>query len=140
MLRLRCSDGLRNLLPSGVTRRLQSEFSTLVDAYKQAEALPGQTAALYSMSSILTDLAEPSEALKATVVWSTGLEKPKLLLSEDQVESFCGGSQISTESLKKGKRGAFFLQSDFMLPADGQKRWSIQADVDQSPAQVTRTA
>ncbi len=130
-------DGLRNLLPFGVTRRLQSEMSTLVDAYKQAEALPGQTAALYSMSSILTDLAEPSEALKATLVWGSGLEKPKLLLSENQVESFCGGSQISTESIKKGKRGAFFLQSDFMLPVNGLNSWSIQADVDQGPAQVT---
>lgn len=129
-------DGLRNLLPSGVTRRLQSEFSTLVDAYKQAEALPDQTAALYSMSSILTDLAEPSEALNATLVWSIGLEMPKLLLSEDQIESFCGGSQISTESIKKGKRSAFFLQSDFVVPAKGQNSWSIQADVNQSPAQV----
>ena len=131
-------DGFRNLLPSGVTRRLQSEFSTLVDAYKQAEALPGQTAALYSMSSILTDLAEPSEALKATVVWSTGLESPKLLLSEDQVENFCDGSQISTETIKKGKRSAFFLQSEFVVPTSGLNSWSIQADVDQGPAQVAK--
>ncbi len=33
-------DGLRNLLPFGVTRTLQVELSTLVDAYKQAEAFP----------------------------------------------------------------------------------------------------
>ena len=131
-------DGLRNLLPAGVTRRLQSEFSTLVDAYKQAEALPGQIAALYSMSSILTDLAEPSEALKATAVWSIGLEDPKLLLSEDQVESFCGGLQVSTESIKKGKRSAFLLQAGFLVPAKGQNSWSIQADVDQASAQVAR--
>ena len=129
-------DGFRNLLPFGVTRRLQSEMSTLVDAYKQAEAIPGQTAALYTMSSILTDLAEPSEASKATVVWSTGLEDPKLLLSEDQVEHFSAGSQLSTETIKKGKRGAFFVQSDFVVPTNGQNSWSIQADVDQGPVQV----
>jgi hypothetical protein len=131
-------DGLRNLLPSGVTRRLQSEFSTLVDAYKEAEALPAQTAALYSMSSILTDLAEPSEALKATMVWSTGLESPKILLCEDQVDSFCGGAQISTETTKRGKRCAFVLQSDFVLPASGLRSWSIHADVEQGPAQVAK--
>ena len=74
-------DGLRNLLPFGVTRSLQTEMSTLVDAYKQAESFQGYTAAVYTMSSILTDRAEPSEALKATVVWSTGLANPKLLLS-----------------------------------------------------------
>ena len=84
-------DGLRNLLPFGVTRTLQVELSTLVDAYKQAEALPQYTAAVYTMSSILTDQAEPSEALKATVVWSTGLENAMVLLSEDQVDTFCNG-------------------------------------------------
>jgi hypothetical protein len=90
------------------------------------------------MSSILTDLAEPSEALKATVAWSTGLENPKLLLSEDQVEGFCSGSQVSIETIKKGKRSAFLLQADLVVPAGGLNSWSIQADVDQGPAQVAK--
>ena len=74
-------DGLRNLLPHGVEVSSQATLSTLIDAYKQAESVPGVTAAIYSLSSILTDRAEPSEALKATVAWSHGLEKPRLLLS-----------------------------------------------------------
>ena len=129
-------DGLRNLLPYGVTRSLQTGMSTLVDAYKQAEAIPGGTAALYTMSSILTDQAEPSEALKATVVWSTGLESPKLLLSEDQVDSFCSGSMLTTETIKKGKRGAFFVQSGFVLTPHQQNSWNILADVNQGPAEI----
>ena len=129
-------DGLRNLLPSGVTRNLQTGLSTLVDAYKQAEAIPEQTAALYTMSSILTDQAEPSEALKATVVWSTGLDNPRILLSEDQVANFCDGVTPGNEAIKRGKRGAFFVRSAFVIEPHGQKSWSILADVDQGPSEI----
>jgi len=135
-VKVRVLDGLRNLLPFGVTRSLQSGFSTLVDAYKQAEALPEQNAALYSMSSILTDHAEPSEALKATVVWSSGLESPKLLLSEDQLQRYCSGLELTGETFKKGKRSAFFVQSNFVVKPGQPISWYILADVDRGPADV----
>ncbi len=99
---------LRNLLPFGVTRNLQVELSTLLDAYKQAEALPEHTAAVYTMSSILTDQAEPSEALRATVVWSTGLENPKILLSEDQVKDFLQRSRADDRNLQQGQAWCIF--------------------------------
>ncbi len=130
-------DGLRNLLPFGVTRALQVEMSTLLDAYKQAEAFQDQTAAAYTMSSILTDQAEPSEALKATVVWSTGLENPKVLLSEDQVDNFCGGLPLAGEVTSRGKRGAFFVQSRFDIPSDREKSWHILADINQGPSEIS---
>ena len=129
-------DGLRNILPYGVTRQLQTEMSTLVDAYKQAEAFHDKTAAVYTMSSILTDQAEPSEALKATVVWCTGLEKPKVLLSQDQVDTFCSGSPVRSESASRGKRGAFFVQSRIKVHPDQQKSWNILADVNQGPSAI----
>ena len=136
-LKITVLDGLRNLLPFGVTRKLQSEMSTLVDAYKQAEAFDAQTAALYTMSSILTDQAEPSEALKATVVWSTGLQQPTILLSEEQVEVFCNGSPLISEAASKGKRGAFFMHSDFTVGPDQEKSWHILADINQGPTQIS---
>jgi len=129
-------DGLRNLLPFGVTSQLQTLMSTLVDAYKQAEAFQDQAAAVYTMSSILTDQAEPSEALKATAVWSTGLDSPKLLLSEDQVEPFCNGTPLSDEFFSKGKRGAFYVQSGFVIPPDQSRCWKILADINQGPAEI----
>ena len=135
-VKVRALDGLRNLLPFGVTRTLQVELSTLLDAYKQAEALPELTAAVYTMSSILTDQAEPSEALRATVVWSTGLENPKVLLSEDQVDAFCNGIAPKGEAFSKGKRGAFYVQSSFVVAAEQERRWQILADVDQGPTEV----
>jgi hypothetical protein len=33
---------------------------------------------IYALSAIIVDKAEPSEALKANVAWSLGLEKPDL--------------------------------------------------------------
>ncbi len=129
-------DGLRNLLPYGVDRTAQAELSTLVDAYKQVEAVAGVCAGVYTLSSILTDRAEPSEALKATVVWSTGLEQARVLLSEDQLQAFCAGQEVHSESSGKGKRGAFFVQSAITLPARAGHGWYLLADVEQGPAQT----
>ena len=135
-VRVEVLDGLRNLLPSGVDRGAQAELSTLVDAYKQAEAVTGACAAIYTLSSILTDRAEPSEALKATVVWSTGLERTRLLLSEDQVQAFCEGEEVHSEPISKGKRGAFFVRSTLAVAPHAEHCWYMIADVEQGPSQL----
>ena len=128
-------DGLRNLLPSGVDRGAQSEMSTLVDGYKQVEAVPELSAALCTLSSILTDRAEPSEALRATILWSCGLEAAKLLLSEDQLSSLQLGRTITPEPYCRGKRAAFFVHTSMTLAASAETGWYILADVDQGPSQ-----
>jgi hypothetical protein len=129
-------DGLRNLLPYGVTQKMQEAQSTLLDGYKQAEQVPGMVAAIYTLSSILTDRAEPCEALRATVAWSTGLDGAQVLLSEDQVNTFRQGAEVTPEELARGKRGAFFVRSEFSLPAGRHQRWYIAADVNQGPARL----
>jgi hypothetical protein len=55
-------DGLQNILPAGVERKTQNEFSTLVDGYKKTELIENSTLALFSMEAILVDRAEPSES------------------------------------------------------------------------------
>jgi hypothetical protein len=135
-VRVELLDGIRNLLPFGVDRAAQAELSTLIDAYKQAEALPDACAGVYTLSSILTDRAEPSEALKATVVWSTGLERARVLLSEDQVQAFCVGEAVRSEAFSKGKRGAFFVRSAVTLPSRADHCWYVLADVEQGPSQT----
>jgi hypothetical protein len=127
-------DGLRNLMPYGIDRAMQANMSTLVDAYKQSESVDGIAAGIYSLSSILTDRAEPSEALKCTVAWSMGLGQPKVLLSEDQLAVFCAGGQLEDERFKKGKRGAFLVQDSLALPPAGGHSWYLVADVEQGPA------
>jgi hypothetical protein len=135
-VRVELLDGLRNLLPYGVDRAAQADLSTLIDAYKQAEAVTGACAGVFTLTSILTDRAEPSEALKATVVWSTGLEQARVLLSEDQVQAFCVGEGVHSESFRKGKRGAFFVQSAVTLPSQADHCWYLLADVEQGPSQT----
>jgi hypothetical protein len=129
-------DGLRNLLPSGVTRLTQNERSTLLDAYKQAERVSGSAVGIYSLSSILTDRAEPCEALRATVVWSMGLNEPDVLLSEDQLEAFSSGARVSPENQKRGKRGAFFVKSAFSMRPGTGKSWYVVADINQGHSQL----
>ncbi|MGD8773255.1 MAG: hypothetical protein PVI25_09330, partial [Gammaproteobacteria bacterium] len=135
-VRVELLDGLRNLLPYGVDRAAQAELSTLIDAYKQAEAINGACAAVYTLSSILTDRAEPSEALKATVVWSIGLPQAQVLLSEDQVQAFRVGEGVRSETFVKGKRGAFFVRSAVDLPPRAERCWYLLAGVEQGPSQT----
>ena len=56
-------DGYRNVLPHGATKILQNRMSCLLDAYKRNELDPATGVATFSLSSILTDRVEASEAL-----------------------------------------------------------------------------
>jgi hypothetical protein len=66
-------DGLQNILPYGVPATLQTTTSNLVDAYKRSELLANARLGIYALSAIIVDKAEPAEALKANIVWHTGL-------------------------------------------------------------------
>ncbi len=46
---IRVLDGFCNVLPFGVTRRTQTELSTLLDAYKQAERVAGLPAGIFTL-------------------------------------------------------------------------------------------
>ena len=48
-------DGIQNLLPHGVTRRFQMEYSTLVDGYKENELEPETGLGLFKLSSVPAD-------------------------------------------------------------------------------------
>ena len=71
-LQVNLLDGVQNLLPYGATPGTQNELSCLVDAYKKNELDAETGLAVYTMSSLLTDKAEPSEALSATVAGRMG--------------------------------------------------------------------
>ena len=88
-------DSLMNVLPAGVERKTQNEFSTLVDGYKKTELVPGTSLALFRMEAILVDRAEPSESLTCNTVYALGLPKDT--------------DYSRTES--KGVRGAFVAHS-----------------------------
>ncbi len=129
-------DGIRNILPPGVSRQMQSGTSTLVDAYKKAEVDRATGVGIYSLSSIPTDRAEPSESLRATVAWCLGIDKPVTLLSERQSMAFCTGLPVSPEPVMKGLRGAYFLKTGFALPPGEEKNWYLISDIGLGPSDL----
>ncbi len=129
-------DGMRNILPYGVNRGLQTNMSTLVDGYKQSELIEAAGLGIFTLSSILTDKAEPSEALKATTVWQSGLTHADYLLSERQLMNFLKGKSLETETFKKGQRGAFFIHASEQLNPQKEITWYLVAEINLGPSDI----
>lgn len=125
-------DGIQNLLPYGVDSALQNARSTLVDAYKRAELDEKNGLGIYSLSSMIVDKAEPSEALKSTTVWSTGIDYNTILLSSLQLKQFRSGKALATEHEIKAEKGAFFIQASLTIESQDEKSWLIASEVSQS--------
>ncbi|MDM8529609.1 hypothetical protein QUF63_00460 [Anaerolineales bacterium HSG25] len=124
-------DGLQNLLPYGASTHLQRTYSNLLNGYKRSELESETGLGIFALSSTLTDLAEPSESLKATTVWQVGFEAPNYLLSANQLDHFRRGSDIIPEQDVRGRRGAYLINANISLPAEGEKVWNIVGEVDQ---------
>ncbi len=133
---IRMLDGVRNLMPSGIDSEFQMRRSTLADAYKRHELNSRTRLGLFSLSSVPTDRAEPSEALRATTAWQTGLPDVRVLLCERQVAAFGQGKPVRQETDIRGMRGAYYVNAEFALPAQEQQEWFIVADIDQDTADV----
>jgi len=129
-------DGLQNILPSGVDPGLQLSSSNLLDAYKRQETVHGTTLGIYRLSSVPTDAAEPSEALKVNTVWSEGLNETGILLSSQQLNAFRSGKTVQPESDIKATRGAYLVHATMELPARGQQKWNVIAEVNQDTSGV----
>ncbi len=133
---VRVLDGVQNLLPYGVDQHMQSGFSTLLDAYKKNELLPDSGIGLFLLSSIPVDRPEPSEALKATTVWSVGLEKPLHLLTTRQLDRFRQGESVVEETDIRAERGAYFVASSLTLEAKDGHDWIFAIEGDQDSSDV----
>jgi len=129
-------DGLQNIMPYGVPSDLQTKTSNLADAYKRTELVAETGLALFALSAIIVDKAEPSEALKANVVWSLGLQQPTCLLSSRQLQDFRKGKAIAQEEDIKGEKGAYFVASNCTLEAGHKKHWMLVANVNQTQSAV----
>ena len=130
-------DGIQNILPYGVNADLQNDRSNLVDAYKKSELASKLGIGVYALSAIIVDKAEPSEALKATVVWSAGIDNPTYLLSSRQVDGFRKGQKIKGEVDVKAEKGAYLVCSDMTLEASTEKKWMLVANVNQTMVNIS---
>lgn len=129
---LRLLDGIQNILPHGVESGLQNSTSNLVDAYKKCELEEDSGIGIYSLSAIIVDKAEPSEALKANIVWSLGLNTATKLISSLQLNAFRQGITPVQEIDIKAERGAYFLTDEIYLAPKQQQSWRLIANVNQS--------
>ncbi|MFS4493806.1 hypothetical protein [Maribacter sp. 2308TA10-17] len=131
-------DGIQNIMPYGVDTSLQAMSSNLVDAYKKNELQAEVGLGIYTLSAIIVDKAEPSEALKASTVWSLGIENPKYLVSSLQLNAFRKGRGITKEEDVRAEKGAYFIIANMSLQANSEKEWMFIADVNQSISAITR--
>jgi len=131
-------DGLRNVLPWGVGSEFYLRFSNLGDAYKRSELLPDSNLGLFYLSSIPTDRAEPSEGLKATIVWQTGLTPNATLLSVNALRAFRRGDALTTETDVRGKAGAYLASQSTTLPPGEAIEWHVVAELAQDHAAIVR--
>lgn len=99
-------DGCRNILPACVTADFQNANSVLLDAYKKTDILEKSAIAVFSVTSIITDKAEPNEGLYANVSWFSG--NNPVFLSPSCPEYFRNGIALPETGVVKGERPAFY--------------------------------
>ena len=124
-------DGCRNILPACVTSSFQNDNSVLLDAYKKTEVDSNANLALFSVSSIVTDKAEPSEGLYANTGWIS-TDDP-LILAFESPDAFADAtisckieeiaSKIPAPNVVKGKRPACFVCRTLSLNAGAFENW-----------------
>lgn len=129
-------DGIQNIMPASIGSDIQNQSSNLVDAYKRNELEEATGLGIYALSAILVDKAEASEALKANVVWSLGLENPTYLLSSLQLNSFRSRFPVTQEVDVKAEKGAYFVNAEITLPKDSSKEWLLVANVNQNHSDI----
>jgi hypothetical protein len=129
-------DGVQNLMPCGAGSQFNLEYSTLLDAYKRSELISETGLGLFRLSAIPVDRPEPAEALRATTVWSLGLDRKTTLLSPLQLDRFRRGLPLAEETDVRGERGAYFVQTRMILRHGQIADWLLAAEVGQGSPEV----
>lgn len=131
-------DGVQDVIPYGVGSDIQGIRSNLVDAYKKCELEADSGLGIFSLSAIIVDKAEPSEALKANLIWSSGLDNPKHLLCSLQLNNFRRGIELKEEVDVKAEKGAYLLNDTITVAANSEKSWLLVANVNQTVSDVVK--
>ncbi len=123
------TDGIRNILPYGLDPSIYLPRGNLSNAYKRSELIdPDQRLAVLSLESLMTDRAEPAEALRATTAWSTGMVGASVSLHPDAWHQTIHPDGHHGH-LVTGMQGAYVLQGTLDLEPGASETWSIVADV-----------
>ena len=131
-------DGLLDVMPPGVDTSLEQGSSNLVNAFKRSE-LVDQSArpAVYNLESLITDRAEPGEALTSALAWSFGFDDATVDLDGRAVRRFVAGETAPAARLVTGRAGAYLLRGRVDLDAGERTTWSIVLDTGLDHASLT---
>lgn len=129
-------DGFLNILPAGVPASLQDRSSNLVDAYKWTELDAESRLALYTLYSGISDRAEPSESLKANIVYCLNTEDMDVLLSREKSYGNQGNSTPVQPQRTRGVRGAYFTGNAICLDKRSSKSRTFVLDVNKTQGEV----
>ncbi|HOT61627.1 MAG TPA: hypothetical protein PLU93_02040 [Treponemataceae bacterium] len=122
--RLAVLDGCRNILPACITSYFQNDNSVLLDAYKKTDLDEKSRIAVFSMTSIVTDKAEPSEGLFANVGWfSASATEGTVHLSPGTPEAFRLDEPLPGDRVVKGERPSLFLHRELTLAVGEEVEW-----------------
>ena len=118
-------DGCRSIMPACSTVDLQNNSSVLLDAYKKTDLDSESRLALFSLSSVLTDKAEPSEALWANTCWFS-IDAPVYI--DPAVEKQFALNESVTEvipetKILKGGRASCNIIKHFALNPSQEETW-----------------
>jgi len=138
--RVELVDGLLNLLPAGTSSGSQLALSNLLDAYKRGELVPEAGLGIFSYGSLLSDRAEPCEALRATTAWATGLEGAGFHLSDEVLHAFRRGAEHPVREECRGRRCAWLARAGFDLDQGAAREWRLVAEVERDGAEVADLA
>lgn len=137
-IRISILDGIQNILPYGVGSDIQNKSSNLVDAYKRSELIKESGLGIYALSAMIVDRAEPSEALKANVAWSLGLDGARHLLSSQQLHNFREGNATKPEDDIKAEKGGYFINTELLLAPEAKKDWLVIANVNLNHSAIVK--
>lgn len=135
-LEIEMIDGIQNIMPYGVSADLQGIRSNLVDAYKRNQLDKESGIGIFALSAIIVDRAEPSEALKANVVFSLGLKNSNYLLSSRQLDTFRTGGTPTEETDVKAEKGSYLIHNTITLSEGAEKDWYMITNVNHTSSQI----
>lgn len=120
-IQIKVLDGCRNIMAASCPADIQNANSVLLDAYKKTETDSASNIALFMLSSVLTDRAEPSEGLWANVCWFS--TDDVLITRQDAPDVFCNGGALSASDEVRGGRPACFIVKEMELPPNAEESW-----------------
>lgn len=128
-VRVKAMQGVRQVLPAGVKQNMQDLRSNLMSAYKKNEWYGD--VALFRLSAIPIDRAEPAEALQANTAFALGAKKQHITLRDSDWDAFAQQTLDKMATETKGDNGAFLVTEEKELSPGATHELTIVLNTNQ---------